>query len=172
MHGFANSFKSEESMNVSPELQAIIEGIPADFALPDADFNDVRAMFEPFHNHPVSADFQVEITEYGGVRCGRYHLDGVISNITAFHCHGGAFVACPLDVFHFYAEIIARETCCDVVMPDYRLAPEHPYPVAHDVRSGRPSDFTGLRPAGRTPADVYPGRPVRYCTRGRHPLCQ
>jgi acetyl esterase/lipase len=52
--------------------------------------------------------------------------------MTALHCHGGAFVSTPLDEYHFYAEIIARHTGCRVVMPDYRLAPEHPWPAAAD----------------------------------------
>lgn len=87
-------------------------------------------MFAPFHGHPTGDDFYVEISSFGGVRCGDYRLPDASNNWTAFHCHGGAFVSTGLDEYHFYAEIIARHTGCRVVMPDYRLAPEHPYPAA------------------------------------------
>ena len=119
-------------MTTSKELQAIIELIPPDFADSTADFNAVRNMFAPFHDHPIGADLAVEIREFGGVRCGDYELKGETHTWTAFHCHGGAFVSTPLDEYRFYAEIIARATNSRVVMPDYRLAPEHPYPAAHD----------------------------------------
>ena len=119
-------------MTQSKELEAIIALIPADFADPAADFNAVRRMFAPFHGHPTQHDFRVDIHYYGGVRCGDYQLQGASSARTAFHCHGGAFVSTGLDDYHFYAEIIARQTGCRVVMPDYRLAPEHPYPAAAD----------------------------------------
>ena len=119
-------------MNQSKELQAIIDLIPADFADPAADYRAVRAMFAPFHGHPTGADLQVSVTQYGGVRCGDFALRGEAASSTAFHCHGGAFVSTGLDEYHFYAEIIARHTGCRVVMPDYRLAPEQPWPAAAD----------------------------------------
>jgi monoterpene epsilon-lactone hydrolase len=122
----------EQGKAQSRELQAIIELIPADFADPAADFRAVRAMFAPFHGHPTQADFRIRIEHYGGVRCGDYTLEHAEHRWTAFHCHGGAFVSTPLDEYHFYAEIIAQRTSCRVVMPDYRLAPEHPYPAAAD----------------------------------------
>ena len=119
-------------MSQSKELQAIIEVIPTDFADPTADHQAVRTMFAPFHGHPTADDFIVGVKNYGGVRCGDFELQAGSANRTAFHCHGGAFVSTGLDEYHFYAEIIARHTGCRVVMPDYRLAPEHPYPAAAD----------------------------------------
>ena len=119
-------------MSQSKELQAIVELIPANFADPAADYNAVRTMFAPFHGHATADDFLTEIESYGGVRCGKYSLVDAVNTLTAFHCHGGAFVSTSLDEYHFYAEIITRHTGCQVVMPDYRLAPEHPYPAAND----------------------------------------
>lgn len=116
----------------SQELQDIISMIPSAFADPAADFNAVRTMFAPFHGHPTSEELVISIKHYGGVRCGDYALEGAANNPIAFHCHGGAFVSTSLDEYHFYAEIIARHTGCRVVMPDYRLAPEQPYPAAAD----------------------------------------
>jgi len=135
----------------SKELQAIISMIPRDFADPAADFHAVRAMFAPFHGHPTAADFVVEITTYGGVRCGDYAQQGAASSLTAFHCHGGAFVSTPLDEYHFYAAIIAGQLDCRVVMPDYRLAPEHPYPAAADDCFNA---YCGLVRSGTDPATI------------------
>lgn len=119
-------------MTQSKELLAIIGAIPENFADPAADFLAVRDMFAPFHGHPTSDEFEIDIIHYGGIRCGRYNLKGTDNKYTAFHCHGGAFVSSSLDEYHFYAEIIARQIGCNVIMPDYRLAPEHPYPAAPD----------------------------------------
>jgi len=119
-------------MSTSQELQSILKAIPADFASPHADYHDVRKMFAPFHGHAVGKDCCVSINELGGVRCGHYTLAGKDPELLAFHCHGGALVSCPLDVYHFYGEMIALQADCKVVMPDYRLAPENPYPAAHE----------------------------------------
>ncbi len=138
-------------MTISKELQAVIEFIPRDFADPAADFQAVRAMFAPFHGHRTSADLQVEIRHFGGVRSGVYQLQGANTVWTAFHCHGGAFVSSSLDEYHFYAEIIARQIGCRVVMPDYRLAPEHPYPAALDDCFDA---YSGLLEHGVPPATI------------------
>ena len=139
-------------MTTSKELQAIVDLIPPNFADPAADFHAVRAMFAPFHGHPTSADLSVEIRTYGGVRCGAFELGGATTQpLTAFHCHGGAFVSTSLDEYHFYAEIIARHTGCAVVMPDYRLAPEQPYPAAPDDCFNA---YCGLLDNGADPAKI------------------
>jgi monoterpene epsilon-lactone hydrolase len=135
----------------SKELQDIISMIPQEFADPAADFNAVRAMFAPFHGHPTSGDLALSIKHYGGVRCGDYALNGASNNVTAFHCHGGAFVSTGLDEYHFYAQIIARYADCRVVMPDYRLAPEHPYPAAADDCFNA---YCGLLEDGTDPSSI------------------
>ena len=116
----------------SSEMQQVLAAIPADFADPRADYHAVRAMFARFHGHPIGPDLQIEIVSDDGVRWGSYTLSGTTASFTAFHCHGGAFVSTPLDEYHFYAEMLARQLGARVVMPDYRLAPEHRYPAAHD----------------------------------------
>ncbi|MFK8050711.1 MAG: alpha/beta hydrolase [Halioglobus sp.] len=138
-------------MPVSKELQAIVDAIPADFADPAADYKAVRDMFAPFHGHPVSDELRITISEFGRIRCGVYELENNANGRTVFHCHGGAFVSSPLDAYHFYAEIIARQTGCRVLMPDYRLAPEHPYPAAHDDCFNA---YCGLLDSGVKPKDI------------------
>jgi len=135
----------------SKELRAVIDMIPLNFADPSADFNAVRTMFAPFHGHPTSDALRVQLAHYGDVRCGDYELQGARNTLTVFHCHGGAFVSTGLDEYHFYGEIIARETGCRIVMPDYRLAPEHPYPAAADDCFAA---YCGLLASGTDPSTI------------------
>lgn len=138
---------------LSQELQNLLDVIPKNFADPQADYLAVREMFGPFHGHPVPDDLQITIGEFGGVRVGSYsnaQLQSVTR--TVFHCHGGAFVSCPLDVYHFYAEMIMRLTQSRVVMPDYRLAPEHPYPAALDDCFNA---YRGLLESGVDPRTIH-----------------
>lgn len=141
----------DQSVHYSRELSAILKAIPADFADPAADYHTVRKTFKPFHGHPTSEDFQIRLCEYGGVRCGEYSITESRNGLIAFHCHGGGFVSSPLDEYHFYAEIIARQTGCRVVMPDYRLAPEHPWPAAPDDCFDA---YLGLLESGARPASI------------------
>ena len=124
----------------SPELTAIIQLIPPDFADPEADYLAVRAMMAPFHGHPVPDHVTVEVSRLGGVRVGRYRErsasapDGAESGEApvVFHCHGGGLVSCPLEAYHFFGALLVEQLGLAVVLPDYRLAPEHRFPAAVD----------------------------------------
>jgi acetyl esterase/lipase len=117
----------------SRELTEMLALIPADFADPEADYRQVRAMLAPFHGHAVPAHIDVTEETVEGVRVGFYaDLRAPASDWVAFHCHGGGLVSCPLDQYHFYGAMLVEQLGMRVAMPDYRLAPEHPYPAAHD----------------------------------------
>jgi acetyl esterase/lipase len=89
-------------------------------------------MLAPFHGHAVPAHVTVTVTVLGGVRCAWYEDSRQPRRErVVFHCHGGALVSCPLDDYHFYGAMLAEQLEARVVMADYRLAPEHPFPAAH-----------------------------------------
>ena len=117
----------------SRELAEILALVPPDFADPGADHRAVRAMMAPFHGHPVPAHVTVTETVLGGVRCAWYD-DARLPRRerVVFHCHGGGLVSCALEDYHFYGALLAEQLEARVVMADYRLAPEHPYPAAHE----------------------------------------
>jgi monoterpene epsilon-lactone hydrolase len=139
----------------SRQLTEILALVPRDFADPDADYRDVRAMMAPFHGHPVPAHVRVTEAELGGVRCawyedarrpGRPRRERVV-----FHCHGGGLVSSPLDDYHFYGAMLAEQLEARVVMADYRLAPEHVFPVAHRDCSAA---YSALLRSGADPAHL------------------
>ncbi|MBF9234585.1 alpha/beta hydrolase [Microvirga alba] len=43
--------------------------------------------------------------------------------------HGGGFAFCSPETHERCARVLAVETCLPVIVADYRLAPEHPYPA-------------------------------------------
>jgi len=59
-------------------------------------------------------------------RCGQTQ-DGVV-----LYLHGGGFIIGSADTHRGLTGHLARASQCLVVTPDYRLAPEHPFPAALD----------------------------------------
>ena len=143
----------------SQELADILALVPPDFADATADYAAVRAMLAPFHGHAVPAHVSVDKSSLGGVRVGWYRsdaeggdtIDAIDTIGIAFHCHGGGFVACPLDDYDFYGAMLVDQLGLSVVMPDYRLAPEHPFPAAHEDCLDA---YRGLMESGVDPAQV------------------
>jgi acetyl esterase/lipase len=126
--------------------------VPPDFADPAADYLAVRAMLAPFHGHRVPDHITVDEGELGGVRVGWYEDPGSSRrDLVVFHCHGGGLVSCPLDQYHFYGAMLVEQLGVRVVMPDYRLAPEHPFPAAHaDCLAA----YRGLLAGGQDPSTL------------------
>ncbi len=58
-----------------------------------------------------------------------YRPRGPIAGVVLF-AHGGGFVHCGLDSHDAICCRLARKSDCVVAAPDYRLAPEHPFPAA------------------------------------------
>jgi len=117
----------------SRQLTEVLALVPPDFADPQADYRAVRDMMAGFHGHPVPAHVTVTETVLGGVRCAWYDDSRApVRRRVLFHCHGGGLVSCPLDDYHFYGAMLAEQLEARVVMADYRLAPEHPFPAAHE----------------------------------------
>lgn len=46
--------------------------------------------------------------------------------------HGGGWVIGDLETHHPFCQALCAQSACTVVSVDYRLAPEHRYPAAHD----------------------------------------
>jgi epsilon-lactone hydrolase len=67
------------------------------------------------------------------------------SGLTVIHFHGGGYCLGSAVTARAWAAHLSARTGCRVVLPEYRLAPEHPYPAAlEDARAV----FTGLSGAG------------------------
>ena len=52
--------------------------------------------------------------------------------LTVIHFHGGGYCVGSARVVRSWAAYLSAQVGCRVVLPEYRLAPEHPYPAALD----------------------------------------
>ena len=52
--------------------------------------------------------------------------------MTMLYLHGGAFIGGKLSTYHTFCGELAKRLHARIFLPDYRLAPEHPYPAAQD----------------------------------------
>lgn len=71
---------------------------------------------------------------------------------TILFVHGGGFAFCSPETHERCARVLAVEAGMSVALPDYRLAPEHPYPaglrdVVATLRAVRAGEVDGLAPA-------------------------
>ena len=58
------------------------------------------------------------------------------SRLTVIHFHGGGYCVGSARTARSWAAHLSAQTGCRVVLPEYRLAPEHPYPAAlEDARA-------------------------------------
>ena len=78
---------------------------------------------------PWGGEFKpFELKDWGGAEVTwKEHAEG-----TVLWIHGGAFAFGSPRVYRAAAVHLARATRCRVVLPQYRLAPNHVYPTAHD----------------------------------------
>ncbi len=78
------------------------------------------------------SDVTVRATVIGGVASERVTAAGADPDRTVLHLHGGAYIMCSPATHRGMAITLSRAARAEVVVPDYRLAPEHPFPAALD----------------------------------------
>ena len=96
---------------------------------------DVRAAFDPWVQDAIAKfDGEIEDIEIPGVGCKQVTPKGWSPNegVCIQYAYGGGFISgiCYEDLI--IAAPLAQLAGCRVVMVDYRLSPEHPYPVPQE----------------------------------------
>jgi epsilon-lactone hydrolase len=91
-----------------------------------------RQAFEEFHSRfEAPAGTVVRPVTAGGVP-SLMVSSGAASDPTVVYIHGGAFVIGSAYGYRVHAGALAAAAQTGVLVPDYRLAPEHPFPAAVD----------------------------------------
>lgn len=140
-------------MPPSELFNTIIDAIPESFNAPDHDVATVRAVMAPMHGHPLREDTTATPAHLGDQASSWVEAAKVDDRgWHALFCHGGGFVSCRMDDYLFWAEFVSQYLNAKVLVPDYRLAPEHPYPAALDDCL---SAWRAMLDAGIDPGKVF-----------------
>lgn len=110
---------------MNAHLRAIAQRV-ADCA---GDIEAVRAVIEDYSRLDESTR-RVDARTTGSARpAGEWVVaDGCEPGDRLLYLHGGSWMSGSPDGYRPLAARIARRTGCEVFVPDYRLAPEHPFP--------------------------------------------
>ncbi|WP_345349045.1 alpha/beta hydrolase [Rhodococcus olei] len=117
-------------------LAALDAGFPDVTTFEPAELREViRSRRGPLQRQPDMREVRdLTIEGPGGeipLRIYRPHRDDPTLPVVVF-AHGGGFVFCDLDSHDEFCRSMADGVGAVVVSVDYRLAPEHPAPAAHD----------------------------------------
>lgn len=92
-----------------------------------------RAQFEALRAQiPLPSDVQVEAITAGSVAAEGVSTPGVDDHHVLLYVHGGGYVMGSCASYRVVAATFARVAQARVLVLDYRLAPEHPFPAALD----------------------------------------
>lgn len=122
---------------VLPETAALLAGLAAQGGphLADMTAADMRATYGQLGAlFDVAADPAVRSADFtaAGCRMRAYFPGAATAGPVILYMHGGGWVIGDLDTHHPLCTLVAAVTGLRVVAVDYRLAPEHTYPAAHD----------------------------------------
>lgn len=104
-------------------------------SLPIPEFRSVEILIDDICRlalPPFLRGLGVTVTEaeLGGVPVLAYQPRSNPVRGTILYLHGGGFIGTSPSMYATFTGWIARETACRVVVPDYRLAPEFPFPAS------------------------------------------
>ena len=122
---------------VLPETAAVLAGLAEQGGphLADMSAADMRATYLQlgalFDAQP-EANVRTRDFTGAGCRLRAYFPSKAEAGPVILYMHGGGWVIGDLDTHHPLCTLIAAVTGLRVVAVDYRLAPEHPFPAAHD----------------------------------------
>ncbi len=94
---------------------------------------EARPMFDAmFAATPPAADVRVEATTVGGIAGFWLRPANAQPGARILYLHGGGYMLGSAKAFTSFVGQIAARVGADAFVPDYRLAPEHPFPAAID----------------------------------------
>lgn len=94
---------------------------------------EARPMFDAmFAATPAAANVRIEPATVGGITGFWLRLPNARPGASMLYLHGGGYVLGSAEALTHFAGQIAARVGADTFVPNYRLAPEHPFPAAID----------------------------------------
>lgn len=116
---------------------------------PGADIETARKGLESLSAlTPIAQDITVEKVDIEGIPAEWVTAPNAMDNRVFLYLHGGAYIMGSCNTHRYLASKLSRSTAARVLVPEYRLAPENPYPAAIEdaVRVYRSLLTSGVSP--------------------------
>ena len=115
----------------SPELADIITLLRSRPVVENPPVTDLRKGFDVLASKfPLTPEFTFTRLDAGGVPAAWVEAPGADQGRTMLYLHGGGYVIGSIDTHRELAGRLSQAAAARVLIIDYRLAPEHPYPAA------------------------------------------
>ncbi len=150
----ASAFADDDKpRTVSPEGQAYLERLRKNtpFGTTHFDLNGLRAGMGA-RQEPANKDIKLTRVKVGEIPCEWVLAPGADPDVRLLYLHGGGWVSGSGGNYLPLAADISVAAKCAVLLPDYRLAPEHPFPAGLDDCVAAHDWLIGNGPAGPGPA--------------------
>jgi len=117
----------------SNELQMIINMLKSQPKLSDLSIEEQRAQMETgFTQFQLPTDVSCDPVDAGGVPAEWITTPGVVPERVVYYLHGGGYVLGSINTHREMVSRLSRAAGAKVLILDYRLAPENPFPAALD----------------------------------------
>ena len=115
----------------SPQLTDIITLLRSRPVVENPPVADMRKGFNVLASKfPLTPEFTFDRVDAGGVPAAWVEAPGADTGRVMLYLHGGGYVIGSIDTHRELAGRLSQAAAARVLILDYRLAPEHPYPAA------------------------------------------
>jgi|SRR5215469_4668673 len=112
------------------QLQRLVRYFESCPYKPDQTVEEMRRDFEHLGASPLPSFIHAETTDAGGVKAEWVSTPDLEAGRTVLYLHGGGYVMGGIGTHRELAGRISQTARARVLIIDYRLAPEHPFPAA------------------------------------------
>ena len=139
----------------SSALQTIIDTFRLLPRMEDLSIEEQRAQMEVgFKEFQLPTDVRCDPVDAGGVPAEWITTPGVLTERVIYYLHGGGYVIGSINTHREMVSRLSRAASARVLIIDYRLAPENPFPAAVDDSTAA---YRWLLSAGVDPARLVIG---------------
>jgi len=115
----------------SNELQVILDMLRSQPKLSDLSIEEQRVQMEAgFTQFKIQADVHCEPVDAGGVPAEWITTPNVLDERVIYYLHGGGYAIGSINTHREMVSRLSRAASARVLIIDYRLAPENPFPAA------------------------------------------
>ena len=151
----ASAESADKPRVVSPEGMAYLENRrkTPPFGTADFDLKGLRAGMG-IRIEPTIKDVKLIRVKIGEIPCEWVLAPGADADVRLLYLHGGGWVSGSGGNYLPLASEISAAAKCAVLLPDYRLAPEHPFPAGLEDCIAAHDWLTANGPSGPGPAQA------------------